>query len=243
VFCIECGKEILDTAKFCSHCGKRTSIKRETARTPTELKNKSYQCSACNFSLDVKMDRCPRCKGILSENRPLFRQERGSENYWVCDGCNIEFENESEAIEHEKNCPQYRQSQFFSKRRNAQREYNQAPRRREPTPLDSPGTSLWVVFLGASALFIIGVFLMSYGGNEEVSAQVIYSECWAGAFIDTYMNSISIEGCGNETFSCGTGSGICVINAQKQEDNEKQLCVEVGDKRACTTAGYGVAQV
>jgi hypothetical protein len=114
----------------------------------------------------------------------------------------------------------------------------------EPPMEDSPkNSSFLAISIIATVLFVIGFILMSYPSNDEEHARVIYSECWTGVIIDTYMNSKSIEGCGNETFSCGTGSGICVINAQKQEDNEKQLCVEVGDKRACTTAGYGIAQV
>jgi len=114
----------------------------------------------------------------------------------------------------------------------------------EPPMGDSPkNSSFLAISIIATVLFVIGFILMSYPSNDEEHARVIYSECWTGVIIDTYMNSKSIEGCGNEIFSCGTGSGICVINAQKQEDNEKQLCVEVGDKRACTTAGYGIAQV
>ncbi len=114
----------------------------------------------------------------------------------------------------------------------------------EPPMEDSPkNSSFLAISIIAAVLFVIGFILMSSPSYDEEHAQVIYSGCWSGAFIDTYMNSISIEGCGNETFSCGTGSGICVINAQKQEDNEDKLCVQIGDKRACTNAGYGIAQI
>ena len=32
------------------------------------------------------------------------------EDHWACEGCSKEFKNESEAIEHEKNCQQYLES-------------------------------------------------------------------------------------------------------------------------------------
>ena len=90
MFCIECGKEIPDGVKFCPHCGERTSTKSETTRAPTELKNKRYQCSDCNFYLDANMHRCPRCKGEIIENerhvpsqrfrRPYARKDYSSDN-------------------------------------------------------------------------------------------------------------------------------------------------------------------
>jgi hypothetical protein len=65
--------------------------------------------------------------------------------------------------------------------------------------------------------------------------------CWKGAFHNG-DSIISISGCGSEKFYCSDKSS-CSINAQKDEDNSHELCVSIGNRRACTTAGYGIAQI
>ena len=92
---------------------------------------------------------------------------------------------------------------------------------------------------------IISIFSFSdegSGGRAEVYGH--YTDramCWKGAFHNG-DSIISISGCGPEIFYCSDKSS-CSINAQKDEDNSHELCVIIGDKSACTTAGYGVAQV
>ena len=66
----------------------------------------------------------------------------------------------------------------------------------EPPMEDSPkNSSFLAISIIATVLFVIGFILMSYPSNDEEHARVIYSECWTGVIIDTYMNSKSIEGC------------------------------------------------
>ena len=59
---------------------------------------------------------------------------------------------------------------------------------------------------------------------------------------DDGTSIISIEGCGDMVFDCESLL-TCSINAQKEEDNDAQLCVKIGRDKACTTAGYGIAQI
>jgi len=96
----------------------------------------------------------------------------------------------------------------------------------------------WLI--GGIILVIFLIFALSLGSSS--TATVSYSGCWSGAFSDGSMNIVSIDGCGNESFDCGSG-GYCGINAQKQDDSTGRLCVSVGSNQACTTAAYGVASV
>ena len=95
------------------------------------------------------------------------------------------------------------------------------------------------------SLFLI-MFVFSLGDSDYARAYVEghYTDaelCWKGAFHNG-DSTISISGCGAEVFYCSDKSS-CSINAQKDEDNSHELCVRINDKSACTTAGYGVAQV
>lgn len=90
-------------------------------------------------------------------------------------------------------------------------------------------------------ILIISVFGF-FNGNSNSNAFVEYSMgCWSGAFHNG-ESIISISGCGDESFRCSDRDS-CSISAQKQEDNGYELCVKIGSKKACTTAGYGVASV
>ena len=99
--------------------------------------------------------------------------------------------------------------------------------------------------LGVIILILI-MFVFSLGDSDYARAYVEghYTDaelCWKGAFHNG-DSTISISGCGAEVFFC-SDKDSCSINAQKDEDNSHELCVRIHDKSACTTAGYGVAQV
>ena len=98
------------------------------------------------------------------------------------------------------------------------------------------------------------ISLLSFLGTSDGARVYIegeytynYGLCWSGAFHDG-DSIISISGCGNEEFYCTNGD-FCSINAQKDEDNSYELCVKIYTYKdretteACTTAGYGIAQV
>ena len=107
---------------------------------------------------------------------------------------------------------------------------------------DKPNNTPWIIG-GVVAFVILIIIIFSMGGSSS-TASVSYSGCWSGAFSDGDFNIISIDGCGNESFSCGSGgSTYCGINAQKQDDSSNRLCVSVGSNEACTTAAYGIASV
>ena len=80
---------------------------------------------------------------------------------------------------------------------------------------------------------------LSGGGGGSGGASVEYDGCWTGAIADD-SGTISISGCGSESFSCGS---YCSIVAQKDDDSSSMLCVYAGGDSACTTAAYGVASV
>ena len=94
-------------------------------------------------------------------------------------------------------------------------------------------------------ILIISVFsFVDEGGGGRAYVEGHYTDremCWKGAFHDG-DSIISISGCGPEIFYCSDKSS-CSINAQKDEDNSHELCVRIGSKKACTTAGNGVAQI
>ena len=109
----------------------------------------------------------------------------------------------------------------------------------------SLGKSVVVGIVVGVIILISIISLFSFlGGSGHDRAYVEYNSgwCWSGAFHNG-GSIISISGCGDESFNCMDNGDFCTINAQKEDDNAYELCVRVGDKRACTTAGYGVAQV
>jgi len=115
-----------------------------------------------------------------------------------------------------------------------------------PPPIDygsdQSNNTPWIIG-GVIAFVILLLIIFSLGGSSS-TASVSYSGCWSGAFSDGDFNIISIDGCGNESFDCGSGgSTYCGINAQKQDDSSNRLCVSVGSNEACTTAAYGIASV
>ena len=103
------------------------------------------------------------------------------------------------------------------------------------------------VIVGIIILISIISVLSFFGGGGSMRAYVEgeyaynYELCWSGAFHNG-DSTISISGCGTETFHCSDRDS-CSINAQKDEDNSYELCVSIGSREACTTAGYGIAQV
>ena len=100
------------------------------------------------------------------------------------------------------------------------------------------------IVVGVIILISIISLFSFLGGSGHDRAYVEYNAgwCWSGAFHNG-GSIISISGCGDESFNCMDNGDFCTINAQKEDDNAYELCVRVGDKRACTTAGYGVAQI
>ena len=172
MFCIECGKEIPDSAKFCSHCGlaQQGINPKEQGNNP---KSKEQQrVISTSFSDSWGKSDKPKLHPV---SKPINNE----------------------------------------------------------TP---SGTGKIIVVL----FVIIGFLLILSNQSGDDVAQVLYSGCWSGAFNDG-ESIISIDGCGNASFDCV--GGYCGINAQKQEDNSLELCVKIGSDQACTTAGYGVAQV
>ena len=109
-----------------------------------------------------------------------------------------------------------------------------------PPSFDQDKEKSWIIW-GGIVFVILLIVILSFG-NSSSTATVTYDGCWSGAFSDGDLNIISIDGCGNESFDCGSG-GYCGINAQKQDDSSARLCVSVGSNEACTTAAYGVASV
>lgn len=105
------------------------------------------------------------------------------------------------------------------------------------------------VAIGGGVGLIIVISIISIFSYDEDSGGLAFVEgdyaargmCWKGAFHNG-DSIISISGCGSEKFYCSDKSS-CSINAQKDEDNSHELCVSIGNKRACTTAGYGIAQI
>jgi hypothetical protein len=103
------------------------------------------------------------------------------------------------------------------------------------------------IVVGVIILILIISLFSFLGGSVSTRAYVEgtyasgYEMCWSGAFHNG-DSIISISGCGTETFHC-SDEDFCSINAQKDEDNSHELCVRIGSKEACTTAGYGIAQV
>ena len=110
-----------------------------------------------------------------------------------------------------------------------------------PPTIDQDKEKSWAIWGGIVFVILLLIVVFSFGDSSS-TATVTYSGCWSGAFSDGDLNIISIDGCGNESFDCGSG-GYCGINAQKQDDSSARLCVSVGSNEACTTAEYGIASV
>ena len=172
MFCIECGKEIPDSAKFCSHCGiaQQGINPKEQGNNPKSKEQQRVISTSPSYSRS-KVDK-PKIHPV---SKPINNE----------------------------------------------------------TP-SGAGKIVLVIFV------IIGFLLLLSSQSGDDVAEVLYSGCWSGAFNDG-ESIISIDGCGNASFDCV--GGYCGINAQKQEDNSLELCVKIGSDQACTTAGYGVAQV
>ena len=120
---------------------------------------------------------------------------------------------------------------------------NYVPSRHSLPPDSTPKSNPPWPLIGLVGFLVFGLLLLIiFSGGSSSTASVTYNGCWSGAFSDGDMNIISIDGCGNESFDCGSG-GYCGINAQKQDDSSARLCVSIGSNEACTTAAYGVASV
>ncbi|WP_124195064.1 hypothetical protein [Natrarchaeobius chitinivorans] len=83
-------------------------------------------------------------------------------------------------------------------------------------------------------------------GNQGFQVRVVYDGDWAGA-AGTEGSTSSIEGHGEEIIDVDD-SDIISANAQKQDDSDRELVIQIledGEVVAeeSTTAGYGVAQV
>ena len=110
-------------------------------------------------------------------------------------------------------------------------------------PDSAPNSETPWLIIGLVGFLVFGLLLVIiFSGGSSSTATVSYSGCWSGAFSDGDFNIVSIDGCGNESFDCGSG-GYCGINAQKQDDSSVRLCVSIGSNEACTTAAYGIASV
>ena len=84
-------------------------------------------------------------------------------------------------------------------------------------------------------------------GDEGFQVRIIYDGEWTGA-AGAEGGTSSIEGEGEETIDIDDDADIISANAQKQDDSDRELTIQIledGEVVAeeSTTAGFGVAQV
>ena len=62
-FCMNCGQEIPNGAKFCSNCGIATGeVKTETSERKTKYEGELHKCPNCGELLEAFVTICPACK-------------------------------------------------------------------------------------------------------------------------------------------------------------------------------------
>lgn len=60
-FCINCGQELAEGAKFCANCGKAVNADNSTAQRKTVYDGELHKCPNCGERLDSFVTICPAC--------------------------------------------------------------------------------------------------------------------------------------------------------------------------------------
>lgn len=84
-FCMNCGKEIPEGAKFCASCGTAIgTIKKEEPQRKTTYDGEIHKCPNCGEILKSFMPNCPSCgyeiRTVNSSNSPVNELARRIEN-------------------------------------------------------------------------------------------------------------------------------------------------------------------
>lgn len=84
-FCMNCGQEIPEGAKFCASCGTATgTVKKEESQRKTTYDGEIHKCPNCGEVLKSFMPNCPSCgyeiRTINSSNSPVNELARRIEN-------------------------------------------------------------------------------------------------------------------------------------------------------------------
>lgn len=113
---------------------------------------------------------------------------------------------------------------------------------------ESSSTSAYGLAQASASLFG-GSGSNDSGESEEspFSVRIQYNDAWQGS-ISTGGSSRSISGDGTKTIDIEGSPNIISVNAQKQDDSDEELTVQILEndevvKEASTTASYGLAQV
>ena len=104
------------------------------------------------------------------------------------------------------------------------------------------------VILSIAVIFIFIVIILSFIAllpNEEASVNFAEGGCWTGVFNDGKAE-MNIEGCESKSYECEVDEdcGIyALILSYSSEDDRSPLCLELGEKKVCTTTEYGYVSI
>ena len=60
-FCINCGQELAEGAKFCANCGKAVNVENPTTQRKTVYEGELHKCPNCGELLEAFTTMCPSC--------------------------------------------------------------------------------------------------------------------------------------------------------------------------------------
>ena len=72
MYCMNCGGELQENAKFCSHCGKPVVV------APLEQGSGTILCPRCGREVEKDAELCPNCKYPFTQAAILAKQEKKS---------------------------------------------------------------------------------------------------------------------------------------------------------------------
>ena len=72
MYCMNCGGELQENAKFCSHCGKPVVV------APLEQGSGTILCPRCGREVEKDAELCPNCKYPFTQAAILAQQEKKS---------------------------------------------------------------------------------------------------------------------------------------------------------------------
>ena len=104
------------------------------------------------------------------------------------------------------------------------------------------------LILSVAVIFIFIVIILSFIAllpNEEASVNFTEEGCWLGIF-NNGEAEVNIEGCESKSYKCKIDEdcGIyAIIISYSSEEDRSPLCLELGEKKACTTKEYGYASI